>query len=87
MLSTPKATGMGALNAMLTGGPVIDLVKDVNVPWVTINPRNSPIEVAESTTIGLEALNDSTPGLFVMLEDPETFNRHLSEAVGRMTGT
>ncbi len=84
MLSTPRKSGMGALMAMLNGGSVIGMAGDIGVPWVTINSRNSPINVEESKKLGLEVKRVTTSGHFVMVEDPETFNLRLDDALETM---
>ena len=84
MLATPSAIGIGALKAMIKSGSSFDLAVALDMPKFTINAHGPHVDMAAAAEAGMEVRFVSTGGHFVMLEDPETFNRYVEEALGEM---
>lgn len=57
-------------------------LQGVNVPKITINAR--PTNLAASQRLGIEVMQVSGVGHFVMMEDPLTFNRLLDESLQKL---
>jgi pimeloyl-ACP methyl ester carboxylesterase len=81
MLGTPSDVAISAMRGMIKSGPVLELARAVTATIVTINARNSPIDMVGAKEVGMEVRSVTTGGHFVMVEDPESFNRHLSEII------
>jgi pimeloyl-ACP methyl ester carboxylesterase len=62
-----------------------DLLRELTVPVVAINPDHPPTDVEALRRHGVSTVLMSGVGHFGMLEDPETFNRVLTEIVATFT--
>jgi pimeloyl-ACP methyl ester carboxylesterase len=84
MSATLPEAGIGAFTHLL-GRDNSAVLKELDLPILAINSesyRTTNIEAAER--FGIEVVFMSGVGHFVMLEDPETFNRLLKEAIGKL---
>lgn len=81
MLSMDPTIGLGALQKTIMAGPTFELASQLQVPKYTINAPGSPIDVETANEAGIKVMRVSRGGHFVMLEEPEEFNRLLNEAL------
>jgi pimeloyl-ACP methyl ester carboxylesterase len=81
MLATPREVGFGAMKGMSDDEPLFDLATSLKIPKMTINATARELDKAAITDAGVDLRMVATKGHFVMNENPEEFNRLLSEAV------
>ena len=83
MSSAPAHVGIGAArNLFLWYGQHDDeALRAVHVPIRAINSDQNPTDLEVAARYGIEVTLMTGVGHFVMMEDPETFNSLLSEAV------
>jgi pimeloyl-ACP methyl ester carboxylesterase len=81
MLATPRAVGFGAMKGMSEDEPLFDLAKSLKIPKRTINATARELGKTAIRDAGVDLPMVPTKGHFVMNENPEEFNRLLSEAV------
>ena len=85
MSSAPPDVGFGALVGYFDwfNNEVADAFRELNAPVYLINSDMNPTNVAAGReyTSSFEVVLMSGVGHFVMMEDPDTFNRLLSEIV------
>lgn len=86
MSSAPPVVGIGALKNMLAFDPAV-LVGKIDVPIYAINSDKFPTNVEGNEKLAPTFRAKFMPGVghFVMIEDPERFNRLLEEAVNEIT--
>ena len=84
MMTTPAEVGIGTAAGMMADEPSFGLAVSLDVPIVVINARGSPVNMEASREPGIEIRFVTTAGHFVMLEDPDTFDRLLGNALGKM---
>jgi pimeloyl-ACP methyl ester carboxylesterase len=65
------------------GGDIILGVRRAALPVVALNPDHGPTDVESLERQGVTAMFIPGVGHFPMLEDPDTFNRLLAEAIAR----
>jgi pimeloyl-ACP methyl ester carboxylesterase len=91
MSSAPPEVGIGALEGMLswTHDDSEQALRELGVPIRLINSDYNPtnVEAGRARTSSFDAVFMSGVGHFVMMEDPETFNRLLSDIVEEFKGT
>lgn len=85
MSAVPQQVGVGAVEALFNyrNSELTRALQQVRAPIRCINSDTSPTNVVAGRRYAssFEAVDMSRVGHFVMLEDPETFNRLLAEAV------
>lgn len=85
MSAVPQQVGLGAVEALLNyrNSELTRALQQVRAPIRCINSDTSPtnVEAGRRYASSFEAVDMSGVGHFVMLEDPETFNRLLDQAV------
>lgn len=84
MLATPAAVAIGATAGMAADVPSFGLAATLDVPITVINAYGSRVDMDAAGEAGIDVRFVTTTGHFVMIEDPETFNRLLGEALERM---
>ncbi len=85
MSSAPPAVGLGALeSAMSYDREVPKALRELNLPVFAINPDYRPTDVASLKQYGVEVVVMSGVGHFLMMEDPERFNRLLRSVIDGM---
>jgi pimeloyl-ACP methyl ester carboxylesterase len=82
--------GMPAL-VLVTGGHATEAtgvasLRELSVPVVAINPDARPTDSESLRRHGVRTLLVSGVGHFLMLEDPDRFNRLLREVIEEFTG-
>ena len=87
MSAAPQDVGIGAMEGLRS----IDLnlrtaLHEVSAPIVAINSDYRPNNIDAAQRHGIEVVLMSNVGHFVMMEDPEVFNRLLDEAVKKCVG-
>ena len=81
MSAAPPHMAIGAYEALLSNGRNFRAgLQEVTAPKMTINSSARPTHT-EAQRHGIEVMRMSGVGHFVLLEDPQTFNRLLGEAV------
>jgi len=84
MSAAPPNIAIGAAEAICEYDRHLQAgLQGVNVPKITINAR--PTNLAASQRLGIAVMQVSGLGHFVMMEDPQTFNRLLGEALQKLT--
>ena len=63
-----------------------EALREIRVPIVAINSDQNPTNIEAADRYGIEVITMSGVGHFVMMEDPETFNRLLGEIVEAYAG-
>ncbi|HJU81484.1 MAG TPA: alpha/beta hydrolase [Acidimicrobiia bacterium] len=87
MASAPPEVGLGELlYATSNDGPVIERLRRLSMPKIAINPDYRPTDRESLAHYGFETLLMPGVAHFMMLEDPERFNRLLVEAIARIAG-
>jgi pimeloyl-ACP methyl ester carboxylesterase len=82
MSSAPPNVAVDALeHAIGNAGPVLAALSQLTVPVVAINPNYRPTDVEALRRHGVRAVLMPGVAHFLMMEDPETFNRLLDEAI------
>ena len=85
MSSAPPVVGKGALEGIFNFNKnnLLQVLKEVKAPIRCINSEMFPTKVDEIKRYvsSYEMVEMSGVGHFVMMEDPETFNRHLEEMI------
>jgi pimeloyl-ACP methyl ester carboxylesterase len=85
MSSAPPNVGTGAAEHLLSN--IIKLrekLQDVTAPIITINSDYNSYNIEAVRARGIEVEVMSGVGHFVMMEDPDQFNRRLENAISRM---
>ena len=82
MASAPPQIAVDALkHAIGNEGPAIAALAKLSVPLVEINADYEPIDEASLRKHGITPVLMTTVGHFVMLEDPDQFNRVLADVI------
>ena len=82
MSSAPPAIARDVLrNAISNAAPVLERMSAVNVPIVAINPDYRPTDEASLRRHGVQPVLMSGVGHFLMMEDPDQFNRVLARVI------
>jgi pimeloyl-ACP methyl ester carboxylesterase len=81
MAAAPPAVALDAMkHALSNEGDVIAAIRKAAVPVVAINSDSKPIDAASLERHGVTAVSMSG-GHFLMLEDPDSFNRLLADTI------
>lgn len=84
MAAAPRAVALGALESSFTYGRTVTTpLQELGLPVVAINPESPSTDVSSMERYGVEVVLMSHVGHFLMLEDPQRFNRLLSDVVKR----
>jgi len=82
MSAAPPRVALGALqSAMSFDREVPRALQELKVPVVAINPDYRPTDVASMRRYGVEVVIMPGVGHFLMMEDPERFNRLLETEI------
>lgn len=85
MSSAPPAIAIGALeSAMSFDREIPRALQELRLPVVAINPDNAPTDTASMRRHGVEVVFMSGVGHFLLMEDPERFNRVLGTVVDKL---
>ena len=68
----------------MADGPSFGLAVSLDMPIVVINALGPPVDMVAAREAGIEIRFVTTAGHFVMLEDPDTFNQLLEDALKKM---
>jgi pimeloyl-ACP methyl ester carboxylesterase len=87
MASAPPAVGIDAIRNLLVwyGDSADPALREVRVPIQLINSDYRTTDLEAAGSYGITAVFQSGVGHFVMMEDPETFNLLLSEAMAGLS--
>ncbi len=86
MAAAPPEVAVSALQHALSFEPaIVAALRDLTTPVHAINPDYRPNDIQALRRHGVQAVLMSGVGHFPMMEDPDTFNRLLSEAVDEFT--
>lgn len=86
MAAAPPEAAVIALHEALSFEPtIVAALQDMTTPVVAINPDYRPNDIQALRRHGVQAVLMPGVGHFAMMEDPDTFNRLLSEAVDEFT--
>jgi pimeloyl-ACP methyl ester carboxylesterase len=88
MAKSPPAVGLGAFHALFQYDPIPTL-ESIKIPIIAINADRWPTNVEAGQRHSVSFSLKLMPGLghFIMMEDPEKFNRLLLESVQEMNST
>jgi pimeloyl-ACP methyl ester carboxylesterase len=87
MAAAPPAVGIGAREGSRRyQGALRETLRGLQAPVVAINSDYRPNDLAAAKNCGVEIRLMSGTGHFVMMEDPDTFNRLLEDAVREFVG-
>ncbi len=82
MASAPREVAIESLESSFTFGRTItNSLKKVESPIVAINPDNGTTNIASMKRYGIETVLMPDVGHFMMIENPESFNKLLAEAI------
>jgi pimeloyl-ACP methyl ester carboxylesterase len=84
MLNVSKDVAVGAMRGMAEDEPLFELADGLDIPMMTINASQRPFDADSAREAGIDVRMMKTTGHFVMNEEPEAFNSHLEDALGRM---
>lgn len=83
MASAPPEVSLGsAASAWGFGARAVELLRELHLPLVAINPENPPTDIESMRRHGVEVILVPEVGHFLMMEGPQRLNRLLTEAVG-----
>jgi pimeloyl-ACP methyl ester carboxylesterase len=82
MASAPPEIAVDALErAISNDGPIVAGLRELTASVVAINPGYRPTDIEDLRRHGVEAIVMPGVGHFLMLEDPDGFNRLLREVI------
>lgn len=82
MSSAPPEVALGALESAVTYDREIPrALEELDVPVVAFNAEEPPTDTASLERHGVDVITLAGVGHFLMMEDPEGFNRRLTEIV------
>ena len=85
MSAAPPDVALDALrHAVSNDGPVMAALDELAAPVLAINPDHRPTDVEGLRRHGVEAVVMPGVSHFLMLEDPDAFNRLLGETIDRL---
>jgi pimeloyl-ACP methyl ester carboxylesterase len=85
MSSAPPAVAIGALESAFNySRKITNSLQELKLPVIAINADNAPTDMASMQRYGVQVMIMQGVGHFVMLEDPESFNRLLRTAIGKL---
>jgi pimeloyl-ACP methyl ester carboxylesterase len=85
MASAPPAVGLSAMkHALLYKSQMPAALQQLKLKTIAINPDNSPSDLVSLQRYGIEVMIMPGVGHFLMMEDPERFNKILKEAIEKI---
>jgi pimeloyl-ACP methyl ester carboxylesterase len=85
MSSAPPAVALEALESAFNySRKITNSLQELKLPVIAINSDNAPTDIPSMERYGVQVMIMPGVGHFVMLEDPETFNRLLRTAIGKI---
>ncbi len=82
MSAAPPDVALGALTSSMSHDREIPVaLQELDLPVVAINPEEPPTDVESMERHGIEVVPMPGVGHFLMMEDPERFNRLLSKVL------
>lgn len=85
MSSAPPAVALPAMKSALSFDREMPrALQELKLPVIAINPDTPPTDIASMKRYGVEVVSMSGVGHFLMMEDPERFNRHLRTAIDKI---
>lgn len=82
MSSAPPAVALSALESAFNySREITHALEELKLPVITINSDNGPTDVRSMEQYGVQVMIMSGVGHFLMMEDPESFNRMLRTAI------
>lgn len=85
MAAAPPQVAIGAMEANRKNAQnLITGLRELQAPVIAINSDYRPYDVETAQALGVKLVFMSGVGHFVMMEDAETFNRLLEEAIGEL---
>ncbi len=82
MSAAAPAVALGAMESAVSfDHEVVPALQELKLPLVAINPDSSPADIASWERYGVKVISMSGVGHFLMMEDPERFNRLLKMAI------
>jgi pimeloyl-ACP methyl ester carboxylesterase len=86
MSAAPADVALGALeNTWANDGPILKSLRKVAVPMAAMNSDKRPTDVDSLARYGIQTFVVPRVGHFLMLEDPDAFNRILREVINELT--
>lgn len=88
MSAAPPEVALPALEEVITfDREILTGLRELKAPIFAINPDYRPTDVAALQRYGVKVVPMSGVGHFLMMEDPETFNRLLGEVIEESVGS
>jgi pimeloyl-ACP methyl ester carboxylesterase len=85
MSAAPPAVALAAMESAISfDREVPQALQELKLPVVAVNPDYRPTDIASMQRYGIEVIIMSGVGHFLMMEDPERFNRVLRTAVDKI---
>lgn len=82
MASAPRKVALQSLESSLTfGRSITQKLQEIEAPVVAMNPDNGTTDIASMERYGVEVVLMPGVGHFMMMEDPPSFNKLLSEVI------
>ena len=82
MAAAPPDIALDAMeHAISNDVPILGALRELTVPVVAINPDYRPTDIEGLRSYGVETVLMSGVGHFLMMEDPDTFNRLLGDVI------
>lgn len=87
MSSAPPEIALNALENALSYSRQMPLtLEELKLPVIAINSDNAPTDTVSTKRYGVQVIIMPGTGHFLMMEDPDRFNRLLSIAIDELTG-
>jgi pimeloyl-ACP methyl ester carboxylesterase len=85
MASSPKQVSLSAIeHALNYSGQMPRTLQELNLPVIAINPDNPPTDVNSMKLHNVQLYTMSGVGHFLMMENPEAFNKLLNRAIDKV---
>ena len=85
MASSPKQVSLSAIeHALNYSGQMPRTLQELNLPVIAINPDTPPTDVNSMKLYNVQLYTMSGVGHFLMMENPEAFNKLLNRAIDKV---
>jgi pimeloyl-ACP methyl ester carboxylesterase len=85
--AAPPEIALDAMeHAISNDGPIVDSLRELRAPVVAINPGYRQTDVEGLRRHGVTTVVMPGVGHFLMMEDPDTFNRLLNDVIDECKG-
>lgn len=85
MSSAPPAVALPSLESAFNySRDMPHTLEQLKLPVIAINADNAPTDIPSMEHYGVQVMIMHGVGHFVMMEDPESFNRLVAEAIGKL---